>query len=300
MDEEEIAKLRAETELLNLQAEKESQEIQRLEHENAEKVAIANRISQRYWFIPSATRIYQALGAGALFGAAFFFLFQPVMETVRAVAEKESKLAALEADIQEKENTKLALINDEAEARLAAERERLTAENERIKSEYQAFIDQTANDAKTASEDAKRLSEQLAELRGKDGSSQGEIQRLQLTLDQTEKTAADAASRSEQLQASLDTRLIKGLRIKVWYYRETENIARLIANPLEAAGAIVSSLKSRAFLQANENRIRGFGVNSESVAQVSAVISNIVELQTLDLGSSVSDADVVIWLNKKR
>ena len=142
MDEEQtekVAKLRAETELLKLQADKERQEIQHLEREEAAAVALSQHLSRRYWFIPGSTKIFQSLGAGLVFAGAFFFLFQPVMEAVRAVTEKGSKLATLDSKIQERDNRILAQRNEDAEARNEKEKDQLINEREALTKQKQVL-----------------------------------------------------------------------------------------------------------------------------------------------------------------
>ena len=111
MDKEEqterIAKLRAETKVLELQAEKERNEINRLEREEVAAVAFSQRLSQLHWFIPSSTNFLKAVVGGVVLAVAFSILFQPILNVIREVTQKESQLAALEVDIEQQENVRL-------------------------------------------------------------------------------------------------------------------------------------------------------------------------------------------------
>ena len=117
-EQEEAAKAQVEAALLSEQREK-----LRRESEAARQASTA--LSGRYWFIPTPTHFFQSVGAGLVLAAAFLFLYEPVIDSVRTITEEESKLATIRTDIQVEENNKLTTELKASEGRLQDREERL-------------------------------------------------------------------------------------------------------------------------------------------------------------------------------
>ena len=100
-----LAKLLAETELAAAEKDLLAAQLKKATRENDTAEIAANSLSGRNRFVPTAAHFFQWMGAVLVLASAFFFLYQPVIEAVREVTEKEGKLATLGVEIAEIENS---------------------------------------------------------------------------------------------------------------------------------------------------------------------------------------------------
>ena len=141
MDEEqkkaELDKLRAETELLNAQ-------LTDLDD---------TRRRSKLWYSPNT--IIQAIVAGLVVSAAFFFLFEPIIDAYKATSDQRTELAAFEAKkanlqaqieaeknrLLEQENQIIAKALEEENERFRKELKALEGDSRAVEQEKQKAVD---------------------------------------------------------------------------------------------------------------------------------------------------------------
>lgn len=314
-----LEKTRKESALVDLQIQQDAREV--------EAAAVASRkLSARYWFIPTSAHVFQSSAAGIVLAGALLFLYEPLIQTVREVTEKESKLASLDAQIQAKENELLKRSNQEVALRLGREREKLKAENENFKSELEKLIadsksveaqqKKAAEEANKFKRDFEKLKREYTFLAEEAASNRDEKARYEAlakeadkrTIELSEKsrtleqTAQKGAKRSEQLQETLDTRAIKGVKVGIYSTAGNAQTAKSLISMLSRIGANV--VKKDLDLTVSETN-ESFGSNDiigrnesdiEAVRQIQKFVKKTVVLnQKTDV---ISLHDVVVRLYK--
>lgn len=240
-----IAKLEAETELVRLQ--------------------IVNLRQEKKYLLshPYIRLVMQSVVAGAIFSAAFFFLYQPIVDANKAITTEESNIAKLKAEqanlrsqIQEENNRLLRQANErQAQA--------LREENLQIKTELDKLVEASKSIEKAKEENAtltrklkedlvklesaySKLSIDLAKSKEKRDSyfqlaeeAKEESLNLVKKLEILKNEQEVAKARTTQIQEQIQTRKIQGKIFVVAYDDDRKDDAIRIGEILTKAGAIV-------------------------------------------------------------
>ena len=186
-DQARIAKLAAEEALIR-------EQLKRAQLENKAAEREARSWHARYTFVPSPWRALQAIGAGIVLVIAFFVLYQPLVD----IMKKESTIAELDAEIQQRENQKLSQELDErkkqqktAERKLQAQEERYTVDLKKMAEQLKSTEENLNEAVQLAQQMKTQLQERTAEYEG---------------LAKASKTEKTEKSRYQQLARKAQTR----------------------------------------------------------------------------------------------
>lgn len=225
-EQEEAAKAQVEAALLSEQHKK-------FRRENAVARKASNAPSGRYWFIPTPTHFFQSIGAGLVLAGAFFFLYQPVMESVRTISEEKSNLATIRSAIQVERNNKLAIELKASEGRLQDREKRLKEQEERYSQELKTFDENLRKvnaDKDTAIERADEYKRSLDRLAAKiqsvSSESVAERAKFETLAAETKEEAKALAAMVEVLRDEAEQSKRLGERVSVQLERTAGRVFR--------------------------------------------------------------------------
>ena len=254
--EAELEKLKAETAILKMQLAKQD------EMKRRDKFPFNLNLDLK--------SIIQAFVAGTILAGAFFFIFQPIVASYKAISDQETKVASLNAEqsvllakqgilksqIQEEENRIL-------ELKIQTREKFLKKENEKMREELISLVDKSQKNevekrqsAETAREIKKKFTQLVSdyeELANQAATSKSEkelytslakktqtqVGALKLQVSNLESESQGAANTTKKLQEQLNTREIPGTRVYVGYYLDSKEEAKKLITKLESLGAIV-------------------------------------------------------------
>ena len=217
-------------------------------------------LSGRYPLVPSASHVFQSVGAGLVLAGAFFFLYQPVVDSVRITTEAESTLATLEAKIEGKRNKILSNQLFEREEIIKKQDSRYSEELKQLEENLQQsqvdrddaikLIKQLKFDQQEIAADYRKLQsndqQKRSDLSAMAEKAQAKADNLTLQLEKLKIDAVAAQVRTDQVRDQINFSKIRGARVTLIFNEHNQTLIA-VHDILSGYGAIVDTVKQGAF-----------------------------------------------------
>jgi len=255
----------------------------------------------------------QGLGAGIVLAVAFFALIQPVLESVRAITEKEAKLAALDAKIAGSANADLSQQLDHKQKALDDQLEKYDQDLEQFSKDLKSS-NVARDDAISLVKNLRQRELELSKAYTAIKIDAAEKQRFQQLAQEASSRASDleqqvaeleiqselAVVLADRIQAKVDFSGLRGKKIRfIWRTAQSIEAKAIIKELRGYAAVIVEQPESddHALGAPNWGTVFYSGIENQAAAQL--LIDAIENVSSTQLSKVLSN-DLLIWLGNTK